>query len=164
MPVTSLDASAAEAFCRFMGKRLPSDFEWTKAARGGLTVGGQPNPHPRRLFPWGATPDDRCVNADGEQDGFKWVAGAASYACGASPYGGLNFAGNVAEWISREGQTDHDSALRVVRGGAVNSPRQLEQTTTVFRNAREERYFDFTIGLRCVAGGRPQRGAVWDEW
>lgn len=163
MPVTSINAAEAEAFCRFMGKRLPSDLEWAKAARGGLQVGGAPNPHPRRLFPWGVNPDDHCANAEGEEDGFIWVAGVSALPCGQSPYGVLNLAGNVAEWISREGQMDQDSALRVVRGGAVNSPRALEQTTTIFRNAREGRYFDFAIGVRCVAGGGSERRTEWGE-
>ncbi len=163
LPVTAIDAFTAEAFCRYLGKRLPGDLEWTKAARGGLVVDGRPNPHPRRLYPWGITPDDRCANADGEEDGSSWVAPAGAYGCGASPYGVLNLAGNVAEWISREGQNDRDSVLRVVRGGAVNSPPGLEHTTTVFRNAREGRYFDFTIGVRCVAGGQSDGSEEWNE-
>lgn len=164
MPVTSLDAFTAEAFCRYMGKRLPGDLEWTKAARGGLTVDGRANPHPRRLFPWGVTPEDRCANAEGDADGAFWVAEVGAYPCGASPYGVMNLAGNVSEWISREGQNDKDSALRVVRGGAADSPPALEHTTTVFRNAREGRHFDFSIGVRCVASGPKKEGETWDEW
>lgn len=163
MPVTSIDAAEAEAFCRFMGKRLPSDLEWAKAARGGLMLGDRPNPHPRRLFTWGVVPDDRCANAQGTEDGHRWVAEVSAYPCGASPYGVLNLAGNVAEWISREGQTDRDSALRVIRGGDVASPRALEHTTTVFRNARSERHFDFQTGVRCVAGGHAEGSERWDE-
>lgn len=163
VPVTAIDAFTAEAFCRYLGKRLPGDLEWTKAARGGLVVDGRPNPHPRRLYPWGITPDDRCANADGDEDGSSWVAPASAYGCGASPYGVLNLAGNVAEWISREGQNDRDSVLRVVRGGAVDSPRGMEHPTTVFRNAREGRYFDFTIGVRCVAGGQSDGSEEWNE-
>jgi hypothetical protein len=63
----------------------------------------------------------------------------------------LNLVGNAAEWISREGQTSRDkSPLRVTRGGDVVSPWALEHTTTVFRNAREDRYFDLSLGFRCV--------------
>jgi eukaryotic-like serine/threonine-protein kinase len=152
VPVTAIDAFEAEAFCRYMGKQLPSDHEWTKAARGGLTLPGGPNPMPRRLFPWGASLETSCVNAEGERDGSRWVAPAVDFGCGASPYGVLNMAGNVAEWISREGQTSREqSPLRVVRGGNAMSPWELEQTTTVFRNARESRYIEFSIGIRCVA-------------
>lgn len=152
MPVTSIDAAQAEAFCRFMGKRLPSDYEWTKAARGGVEVGGARNPAPARLYPWGTTPHPECVNGDGAEDGYAWVAPVHSFPCGASPYGVLHLVGNAAEWISREGQSDPDAPLRVVRGGACNSPPALEQLTTVFRNTREGRHFDFAIGVRCVDG------------
>ncbi len=156
-PVTSIDSFTAEAFCRFMGKQLPGDLEWTKAARGGLELYGRPNPHPRRLYPWGDRDDPRCVNAEGDQDGARWVAPAESFLCGASPYGVLHLTGNVDEWISREGQVDRD-ALRVVRGGSATSPPSLQHTTTVYRNHRAERYFDFSIGVRCVTG-RP--AAPW---
>lgn len=159
MPVTSIDAFTAEAFCRYMGKRLPGDLEWMKAARGGLTIGGKPNPSPRRLYPWGVTAEERCANVEGEADGSLWVAEVSAYPCGASPYGVMNLAGNVSEWLSREGQNDKEvSPLRVIRGGAANSPPELEQATTLFRNAREARYFDFSIGLRCVSGGPEQEG------
>ena len=154
MPVTSIDIFTAEAFCRFMGKRLPGDHEWTKVARGGLDLNGAANPAPRRLFPWGKKFDSRCVNADGEQDGVDWLSPSDSFSCGASPYGVLHLAGNVAEWISPEGQTDQESLLRVIRGGNTMSLLNDEHTTTVFRNAREGRYFDFVIGVRCVADRR----------
>jgi len=153
VPVTSIDAFTAEAFCRYMGKRLPGDDEWTKAARGGLELRGRPNPHPRRLYPWGVVAAERCANAEGMADGVDWLAPAESFPCGASPYGVLNLAGNVAEWISREGQTDRDNPLRVFRGGSTMSPPERQHTTTVFRNEREARFFDFTSGVRCAAGG-----------
>jgi hypothetical protein len=70
----------------------------------------------------------------------------------------LNLAGNVAEWISRAGQTDSQNPLRVVRGGEADSPLDLEQASTIFRNSREDRQFTFAIGVRCVAGGTAQEG------
>jgi formylglycine-generating enzyme required for sulfatase activity len=78
-----------------------------------------------------------------------------AYPCGASPYGVLNLAGNVAEWISRAGQTDSQNPLRVVRGGDAYSPLEREQTSTIFRNGREDRQFTFAIGVRCVADPEP---------
>ncbi len=86
-PVTAIDAFEAEAFCRYLGKHLPSDFEWTKAARGGLLLGGVPNPAPRRLFPWGNRPEASCANAEGVGDGSRWLASVNAFGCGASPYG-----------------------------------------------------------------------------
>jgi formylglycine-generating enzyme required for sulfatase activity len=148
-PVSGVDPYESEAYCAFMGKQLPSDFQWTKAARGGLTIGGRPNPAPKRLYPWigGARP--ACVN-DLRQDGLSWLASVESSACGASPYGVLNLVGNVQEWLSRDGQTDRENPLRAMRGGASDSPADLDQTTTIFRNHRAPRRTDYTIGVRCV--------------
>jgi len=159
-PVTSIDAFEAEAFCRNMGQRLPSDYEWTKVARGGLTLDGKLNPSPRRLFPWGVTPDIRCANVDGIADGHDWVAPVDALGCGASPYGALQLVGNVSEWISGRGQSQA-TPLREVRGGDVESPPELEQATTVFRNAREARQFTFSIGIRC-AGDGPREQLKWN--
>jgi len=147
-PVAAIDAFEAQAFCRYMGKRLPGDYEWTKAARGGADLPSGPNPHPKRLFPWGAAWDPHCANAGGAADGFEWAAPVGAFPCGASPYGVLNLAGNVSEWISKEGQVE--GSLRVVRGGDFESPVELQHTTTVFRNAREDRFFMFNVGVRCV--------------
>ncbi|HLT40557.1 MAG TPA: SUMF1/EgtB/PvdO family nonheme iron enzyme, partial [Enhygromyxa sp.] len=161
-PVAGIDAHDAEAYCRFMGKRLPTDHEWTKAARGGLVIDGRPNPEPRRLYPWGRELARACVNLDGEGDPYAWMAPVTALECGASPYGVLNMAGNAAEWIARDGQTD-DEPLRVVRGGAANSPLELEQVTTVFRNLREARIVDFATGVRCVIDEDLQEGSVWQK-
>lgn len=151
-PVTSVDGFEAEAFCRYMGKRLPGDHEWAKAARGGLIVRGVTNPFPRRLFPWGVE-RKRCANTADPEDGYRWVAPIDALLCGASPYGVLNLAGNVSEWISRKGQIDRArNPLWVVRGGEVMSPPELDQATTVFRNERQGRQFTFALGFRCVRG------------
>jgi hypothetical protein len=40
--------------------------------------------------------------------------------------------------------------MRIVRGGALDSPWELDQVTTIFRNEREDRQFDFALGTRCV--------------
>jgi eukaryotic-like serine/threonine-protein kinase len=158
-PITSVDAFHAEALCRFFGKRLPTDEEWTKAARGGLQLRGEDNPSPQRLFPWG-TSTKVCANAEGEDDGFAWVAPVDALPCTDSPYGVRNMVGNVEEWIARTRQTS-TSALRVVRGGGVTSPPALQQTTTIFRNSREARSFDFEIGVRCVADADAAVGSIW---
>lgn len=163
MPASAIDAYEAEAFCRYMGKRLPSDYEWVKAARGGLVLDGRPNSHPRRLFPWGSDARTRCVNLAGDRDGFPWLAPVDAMRCGASPYGVLHMAGNVAEWISHDGQRGPATPLREIRGGAVNSPPDLEQTTTVFSNTREARHFDFATGVRCVADVVFKEGASWER-
>lgn len=152
-PVTEINAYTARAFCRYLGKDLPTDPQWVKAARGGLVLGEAPNPEPRRLYPWGSTPRRECLNVgelEGTADGYGWVAPVESFACGASPYGFLNLAGNAQEWISREQQPDPDNPQYVIRSGAVDSPPSRDQGSTIFVNHRSPRNFDYSIGVRCA--------------
>ncbi|MBK7537935.1 MAG: protein kinase [Myxococcales bacterium] len=154
-PVTEINAFHARAFCRYLGKDLPTDHQWVKAARGGLTVRGKPNPMPRRLFPWGAQLRRECVNLldpldPPPEDGFGWVAPVDAFACGASPYGILNLSGNVQEPISRVGQADLDNPHHIMRGGGPDSPPELEHGSTIFINHRNPRNFNYTIGVRCA--------------
>jgi formylglycine-generating enzyme required for sulfatase activity len=149
-PVSYVRPAEAEAYCAYLGKRLPSDYEWTKAARGGLVINGRPNPHPRRLYPWGVTARPECVNVRGPDDGYIWTAPVDAFSCGDSPYGVRQLAGNIQEWIAREGQTDRASAMHVVRGGFLDSPADHDQTTTIFRNPRSPNSYTTTNGFRCV--------------
>lgn len=150
-PVTEVNAYQAEAYCHFLGKQLPSDFQWVKAARGGVIVNGALNPHPRRLFPWGIKDQPACANRAGLQDGYRWIAPVTEFSCGASPYGVLNLVGNADEWISRAGQVDLENPLHAVRGGSANSPVDLEHGSTVFRNHRDPLKMEYGLGFRCVS-------------
>jgi formylglycine-generating enzyme required for sulfatase activity len=153
-PVTDVDAFEAGAYCAYLGKHLPGDAQWTKAARGGLTIRGVPNPMPRRLYPWGNVARPNCVNQADEKT-TPQLARVDAFECGESPYGVLQLVGNVQEWIARDGQTDGDqNPLYALRGGAVDSPRELDQTTTIFRNHREPRTANYSIGFRCVVDER----------
>jgi formylglycine-generating enzyme required for sulfatase activity len=147
-PVSNVDAFEAKAYCAYMGKRLPSDYQWTKAARGGLTIDGKPNPYPSRLYPWGTIANPACVHQLGAEGAQSWTAPVDSFPCGASPYGILNLAGNVQEWIARDGQTDRDNPLHVLRGGFTDTNSDI--ITTIFRNHRAPRALYYSNGLRCV--------------
>jgi len=85
-PITSISWDDALAYCAFSGKRLPREAEWEKAARG--TDG--------RKFPWGDEPanPERAVYA-----GMRTLP-VGSRPQGAGPYGHLDMAGNVWEWLS----------------------------------------------------------------
>jgi formylglycine-generating enzyme required for sulfatase activity len=79
------------------GYRLPTEAEWEKAARGGLTLAdGDSNPLPERTFPWGDVPPD-CARANYGSCSTD-TAPVGSRSEGASPYGVADMAGNVWEW------------------------------------------------------------------
>jgi formylglycine-generating enzyme required for sulfatase activity len=161
-PVVGVTWYEAYAFTQWLSAksgeevRLPTEAEWERAARGGLTLGdGRPNPDPRRIYTYEGNFDPAKGNTN--ETGVGRTSAVGIFPAGASPDGILDMSGNVWEWcLSKwadpythpEDNDPEGSGGRVVRGGSWFGLQFLARCAS--RYWRNPGFRDFFFGFRVV--------------
>jgi formylglycine-generating enzyme required for sulfatase activity len=165
-PVTNLNVPEIREYLAWCGKRLPTEDEWMRAARG----------DDDRLYPWGAKWDPKlCLSGMTAPQG---PVAVGSFPGGASPYGALDMTGNVWEWVDspfnpfaefdalpwKQGRKtitlapEFNSTKKIIKGGSFVATRQFCRIDV--RYGQESNSSDASLGFRAARSTQPGLEAV----
>ncbi len=163
-PINNITWNAADEYCKWKEKRLPTEAEWEKAARGTAA----------QAYPWGNIPPSdtlaRYFQTWTKEENHKVMVPVQALTEGQSPYGLHNMAGNVKEWVDdwydREYYNEQSEyanprgpiggEFKVVRGGSWRDMKGFIYST--FRNSGNPKSRMDDYGFRCAKNAAPASG------
>ena len=163
-PINNITWNAADEYCKWKEKRLPTEAEWEKAARGTAA----------QAYPWGNIPPSdtlaRYFQTWTKEENHKVMVPVQALTEGQSPYGLHNMAGNVKEWVDdwydREYYNEQSEYVnprgpiggefKVVRGGSWRDMKGFIYST--FRNSGNPKSRMDDYGFRCAKNAAPASG------